>query len=104
MKNSNLENENNKIITEEQFNLFLDNKLKKFTTDIQNDITGIFIYGIFSGLIISYTGFLSYFLGVTSGMIISLKYSYIIINCSLNIGKFINYIKKSTLKSKIKKI
>ena len=54
-----------------------DNKFDKHLNEINNNISGIYLFGVFTGVIISYTGFIGYFLGFSSGMIVSQKYGYI---------------------------
>lgn len=54
-----------------------DKKFDRHLNEINENISGIFLFGVFTGIIISYTGFIGYFLGFTSGMITSHKYGYI---------------------------
>jgi hypothetical protein len=59
--------------TEEIVKKILDDKLNS----INEKIGGIFVYGFISGVIMCYSGFLSYFCGIGTGIIIANKYSFV---------------------------
>jgi hypothetical protein len=57
----------------------------KKNIDLINDkISGIFLYGVIVGIIVSYSGLLGYVAGVGSGIILANKFS--IITNQVNIG------------------
>lgn len=56
------------------FNDYMDANVK----NINEQISGIFIYGFITGIIASYSGFLPYGAGITTGIIICKKYDYMI--------------------------
>ena len=59
--------------TEDRIKKILDNQL----TTINDHASGIFLYGFIAGVIMSYSGFLSYITGIGTGILISNKYKYI---------------------------
>ena len=63
--------------TEERLKKLLYEQHKKQTDMINDRIGGVFLYGVFVGIIISYSGFMGYISGVGSGIIITTKYNYI---------------------------
>lgn len=91
--------------TEERIKKILEEHHNKKITDTTEKIGGIFLYGIIVGIIISYSGFLGYFAGVSSGIILSSKYRYISEHITVNVTNIfdnvINQIKKETSKEKI---
>ena len=62
---------------EERLKKILDNQLEQHISIINENISGVFLYGFIAGVIMSYSGFLSYFAGIGTGIIISKKYKYI---------------------------
>ena len=58
---------------EEKLKYILEKENEKHIKNMNEKISGIFLYGIIVGIIISHTGFLGYFTGVCSGLIICKK-------------------------------
>ena len=79
-------------LNKEQLSELLDNKFNKHFNQFNDDISGIFIYGIIIGIILSYTGFLGYFIGLTSGLLLSPKYGYVTKNFVTKFQNIINNI------------
>ena len=62
--------------TEERMKKLLNDQLNDHLNVINERLSGVFLYGFIVGIIISYSGFLSYFAGIGTGIIISKKYIY----------------------------
>ena len=45
--------------------------------NISDRISGIFLFGMVSGVFVSYSGFLSYITGVCTGIIVARKFEYV---------------------------
>lgn len=63
--------------TEEKIKKMLDNQLEQQLSTINKRVAGVFLYGFISGVIMSYSGFLSYLAGIGTGVLIAKKYEYI---------------------------
>jgi hypothetical protein len=63
--------------TEERIKKMLDDNLYNHINIVNERVSGIFLYGFIAGVIMSYSGFLAYFAGVGTGILISKKYKYI---------------------------
>ena len=63
--------------TEEKIKRMLDSQLEQQLSTINERVAGVFLYGFISGVIMSYSGFLSYFAGIGTGVLITKKYEYI---------------------------
>lgn len=55
----------------------LDEQLESHINGVNDRIGGVFVYGFIIGVIMSYSGFLSYFAGIGTGVIIATKYKFI---------------------------
>lgn len=55
----------------------LDEKIENYNNSLNDRIGGVFFYGFIIGVIMSYSGFLSYFSGIGTGIIIATKYKFI---------------------------
>ena len=55
----------------------LDDQIERNINCVNDRIGGVFVYGCIVGVVISYSGFLSYFAGIGTGIIISTKYKFI---------------------------
>lgn len=62
---------------EEKLTNILENYNEKHIKNMNEKISGVFIYGIITGIILSYTGFLGFITGICTGLIITKKYNYI---------------------------
>jgi hypothetical protein len=62
--------------TEERIKKLLDAQLESHMSITNERVSGIFMYGFIAGVIMSYSGFLAYFAGIGTGIIISKKYKY----------------------------
>jgi hypothetical protein len=90
---------------EDRLKKILEDNNEKSKNIINDKVGGIFLYGIIVGIIISYTGFLGYFVGVGSGILISNKYNYISDQISLRIGyMFSNTLKQINGETLIKQV
>lgn len=74
--------------TEERLKKLLDEQLESHMTITNERVSGIFMYGFIMGVIMSYSGFLAYFAGIGTGVLISKKYKYI----SYQITEKVSYI------------
>ena len=63
--------------TEEKINKLFDSKLEEHISVLNERIGGVFLYGFIVGVVVSYSGFLSYFAGIGTGVLIAKKYEYI---------------------------
>ena len=81
--------------TEEKINKLLDSKLHEHIGIVNDRIGGIFLYGFIVGVVVSYSGFLSYFAGIGTGVLIAKKYEYI----SYQITEKATYLFDSVLKN-----
>ena len=63
--------------TEEKIKKLLDENLERHVSIMNERVSGVFLYGFMVGVIMSYSGFLSYFAGIGTGVLISKKYKYI---------------------------
>jgi hypothetical protein len=63
--------------TEERIKKMLDDNLDERIKFFNERFSGVFLYGFIAGIIMSYSGFLGYFAGVGTGILISKKYQYI---------------------------
>jgi hypothetical protein len=63
--------------TEERIKKMLDDNLDERVKIINESFSGVFLYGFISGIIMSYSGFLGFFFGIGTGILISKKYKYI---------------------------
>lgn len=63
--------------TEDKIKKILDSQLEQHISIMNERATGIFLYGFIAGVIMSYSGFLSYFAGIGTGVLIAKKYDYI---------------------------
>ena len=45
--------------------------------DKDNNLGGIFLFGVTTGIVLSYSGFLGFFTGLGSGIFVCSKYTYI---------------------------
>ena len=68
----------------------MDNNMK----NINNRIGGVFLYGFMTGVIASYSGFLSYFAGISTGIVLVKKYDYISCYISENAIVMFEYVNK----------
>jgi hypothetical protein len=85
--------------TEERIKKILDEQMNHNVDVINERIGGVFIYGFIAGVIMSYSGFLSYFAGICTGIVISNKYKFI----SHQISEKTTYIFNNVLKHAQKK-
>jgi len=65
------------IKTEERLKLLFEEQHKKNTDNINDKVSGVFLYGVIVGIIISYSGILGYCAGVVSGIILANKLNLI---------------------------
>ena len=63
--------------TEEKITRLLNEHTNKHVEIVNERMSGVFLYGFIAGVIMSYSGFLSYFAGIGTGVLISRKYKYI---------------------------
>lgn len=63
--------------TEDKIKKIINENLEKHIEIVNDRIGGAFFYGIFVGIILSYSGFLGYISGVGTGVILSSKYKFI---------------------------
>jgi len=84
--------------TEEKLRKILKEETKEQVDLINDSVGGVFLYGVIVGIIISYTGFLGYFAGVGSGMLISSKYKYISEQVSMRIIRWYDIVLKKIMK------
>lgn len=63
--------------TEEKLKKLLDDNLERHVSVVNERLSGVFLYGFIVGVIMSYSGFLAYFAGIGTGVLISKKYKYI---------------------------
>jgi hypothetical protein len=61
----------------EKLKKLLDEQTNNQLKTINERVSGIFLYGFIVGIIMSYSGFLSYFAGIGTGILVSRKYKYI---------------------------
>jgi hypothetical protein len=61
----------------EKLKKLLDEQTNNQLKIINERVSGIFLYGFIVGIIMSYSGFLSYFAGIGTGILVSRKYKYI---------------------------
>jgi hypothetical protein len=61
----------------EKLRKILDEQTNNQLKIINERVSGIFLYGFIVGIIMSYSGFLSYFAGIGTGIVVSRKYKYI---------------------------
>ena len=78
---------------EEKMKKFLNDQLNDHLNIINERLSGVLLYGFISGIIMSYSGFLSYFAGIVTGIIISRKYTYI----SYQITEKVSYLFQNVL-------
>ena len=79
--------------TEERMKKLLNDQLTDHLNIINERLSGVLLYGFISGIIMSYSGFLSYFAGIGTGIIISQKYTYI----SYQITEKVSYLFQNVL-------
>lgn len=63
--------------TEEKLRNMLDEQLDKHVEVVNERVSGVFLYGFIVGIIMSYSGFLAYFAGIGTGVLIARKYEFI---------------------------
>lgn len=85
--------------TEERLKKLLDEQMDLHINNVNDRIGGVFFYGFISGVIMSYSGFLSYFAGIGTGIVIAQKYKFI----SGQISEKFVYMFNNTLKQFQKK-
>lgn len=83
--------------SEERIKKILNQNIENHISEVNERIGGVFLFGLIAGIILSYSGFLSYFFGICTGVMINTKYKYISYQISSNGGilfnKIIKYIK-----------
>ena len=80
---------------EERIKKLLEENESKKINEMNERISGIFIYGMIMGIIMSYSGFLPYISGIGTGIFLSKKYKFITCQISDKISYiFQNMIKK----------
>jgi len=83
--------------SEERIKKLLEQNIENHISEVNERIGGVFLFGLLAGIILSYSGFLSYFFGICTGIMINTKYKYISYQISSNGGilfnKIIKYIK-----------
>jgi hypothetical protein len=78
---------------EEEVKKLLEDYENRNIKNVNDRIEGIFIYGFIIGIIASYSGLLSYFAGISTGIIFSKKYDYIctyVSESSINMFQYFN--------------
>jgi hypothetical protein len=81
--------------TEERIKKMLEDHMDNQITIVNDRIGGVFVYGFIAGVIMSYSGFLSYFAGIGTGIAIANKYKFI----SNQISEKMTYIFDNFLKN-----
>lgn len=65
--------------TEERIRKILDEQTQRQIDTLDKHISGIFLYGILIGVVLSYSGIIGFFSGFFSGVILTKKYNYLAI-------------------------
>ena len=63
--------------SDDRIRKLLDEQINRNINSVNDRIGGIFVYGFILGVIMSYSGFLSYFAGVGTGIVVAKKYKFI---------------------------
>ena len=93
--------------TEEKINNIMAIHLNEFVQEMNKSnthLSGMFLYGVIVGVIASYSGFLGYFAGVGSGLILSSNYIYLSKQITNNMGSIFQNIMSTLNRSKEKTI
>lgn len=63
--------------TEERIKRLIDENLQQHIDIVNDRVGGMFLYGVFVGIVISYSGLLGYVTGVGTGVVLATKYKFI---------------------------
>ena len=63
--------------SEERIKKMLDDQIEKQVKAVNEQVGGVFLYGVVVGIVMSYSGFLGYFAGIGTGVLFSHKYKII---------------------------
>ena len=77
---------------EDKMRNLLDDYMVNNVKKINERVGGVFLYGFMTGVIASYSGFISYIAGISTGIIIAKKYDYISYYISENCVELFQYI------------
>lgn len=72
--------------TEERLKKLLDDNLNAHIDVVNQKVSGMFFYGMMSGIILSYSGLLGYISGIGTGILIATQYKYISYQITENAG------------------
>lgn len=86
--------------TEEKLKKLLDDQIDKHISIVNDRVSGVFLYGFIAGVIMSYSGFLSYFAGIGTGVMIAKKYKYISYQITENFTYFFQNIINQVIPNK----
>ncbi len=80
--------------SEDRIRKLLDEQTNRNIKIVNDKIGGIFLYGFILGVIMSYSGFLSYFAGIGTGILVAKKYEFV----SHKISEKAMYVFQNTIK------